>query len=289
MTGNPDGTPRRFSGTVLGFNDNCVQTIVAAPDGTLWLGCGGVAHVRPSGDKLQTLGFYNRDDGLGMGVVRALMVDTDGSIWAGGTPDRNSPPPLSHFDGKKRENGNPWRTDEPLVTAFAREKVDPTIQSLLRSRDGAFWIGLHDDGIMRWDGRNWTRFGPSQGVGRAGDADKQIRRLLQDSNGTIWAAASDQGLLRFDPGPQRWTQVAASANVPIRAIAQFADSSLWACGDALVARSTAGGQSWTLVGTSDALGNDIGGLVQDTSGRVWAGAYDNGISVWDGNKWQRLQ
>lgn len=287
---NADGAGRVFRGPDLGFDDNCIEAIVAAMDGTLWMGCGGVAHVRPDGDQLRTLGFYNRDDGLGMGVVQALMFDTDGSVWAGGIPDPNRPPPLSHFDGKQHSDGNPWRRDEPLMEALARQPVRINIQSLLRTRDGALWVGLRDDGILRWDGRAWSLFGESQGVGRAGEASRRIRRLFQDSSGTIWAAASGQGLLKFDAGQQRWTQVTVTnGSIPIKAIAQFADGSLWVSGDRVIARSTDGGRNWTTVGTGDALGVDIGALVQDSTGRVWAGAYDGGIILWDSNTWRFLQ
>jgi hypothetical protein len=285
-----DGSTRVFHGSDLGFDDNCIQTIVAAQDGTLWLGCGGVAHIRPSGDQVQSLGFYNRDDGLGMGLVRALMLDPDGTVWAGGLRDANRPPPLSHFDGKQHPDGNNWRTDEPLMDALAHQTVQLNIQSLLRAHDGALWVGLAQDGILRWDGRVWTHFGQSEGVGRAGDADHRIRRLIQDSNGTIWAAASDQGLLRFDGGQGRWNKVAVISDIrPIRGIIQLADASLLASGDAMVARSIDGGRIWTLVGTSEGLGNDIGGMIQDSDGRVWAGAYTGGVSLLDGDRWRSMQ
>jgi ligand-binding sensor domain-containing protein len=79
-------------------------------------------------------------------------------------------------------------------------------------------------------------------------------------------------------------------DAPIHAVAQFADGSLWAAGDELIARSADGGQTWAKVGAADsAIGNGIGSLVRDAAGRVWAGAYDGGISVFDGTQWRSLQ
>ncbi len=75
----------------------------------------------------------------------------------------------------------------------------------------------------------------------------------------------------------------------MRAVTQLADGSLWAAGDGLIARSTDNGQTWAEVGASSGLGSDIGSLVQDAAGRVWAGAYDGGISVYDGTQWRQLQ
>jgi hypothetical protein len=76
-----DGLARVFRLTDLGgFPDNEANALVAAPDGTLWIGSGGVARIRPVGDQVQALGYYNKDDGLGTGAIQALMVDRDGSI-----------------------------------------------------------------------------------------------------------------------------------------------------------------------------------------------------------------
>ncbi len=118
------------------------------------------------------------------------------------------------------------------------------------------------------------------------------RALAQPTrrDGTIWAAASELGLLRFDTAQGRWQHVAIIRDgTPMRAVTQLADGSLWAAGDGLIARSTDNGQTWAEVGASSGLGSDIGSLVQDAAGRVWAGAYDGGISVYDGTQWRQLQ
>lgn len=285
-----DGTSQVFHGTDLGFPSECMQTVAVAGDGTLWTGCGGVAHARPEGDQLVSLGYYNRDDGLGMGVTNALLIDTDGTVWAGGKPDPGRNPPLSHFDGKSHADGRPWRTDEPLVETLVQQGVQINIWSLLRSRDGALWLGLAQDGILRWDGHAWTHYGHEQGVGGAGDADDRIRRLVQDRNGTVWAAASDSGLLRFDAGQGHWVKAAVlEDNQKVRGIVQFTDGGLWASGDGIIARSTDGGATWTQVGTDSGLGQDIATVVQDATGQVWAGAYDGGISLLQGGTWRALQ
>jgi ligand-binding sensor domain-containing protein len=163
------------------------------------------------------------------------------------------------------------------------------IRSLLRSRDGGLWLGLDEGTILEWDGTTWKRYGAAEGL-RVGDAaNDRIRALLQDRNGTIWAAAAYQGLLRFDTTQGRWQRVVMLADAPIRGIAEFADGSLWASGDHLVTRSADGGKTWAQVGTGEGLGANIGSVVQDGAGRVWAGAYDGGISVWDGQAWHSLQ
>jgi serine/threonine protein kinase len=280
-----EGVSRVFTAADgLPFEDSEAIAVVVAPDGTLWVGGGGVAHIRPGADALSDVMYYNKDDGLGTGVVRALMVDADGSIWAGGPQGANRFP-LSHFDGKT------WRTDELPADDPVLKGVQLNIRSILRSRDGVLWLGLDRDGIVRWDGTSWAHFGVAQSLGQGNSGgDLRIRRLLQDRDGTIWAAASTLGLLRFDAGQGRWQRVVVVADdTPIRGIAQLGDGGLWASGDRLVARSADGGQSWRQVGTADGLGSDIAALVQDSAGRVWAGAYRGGVSILEGDRWRSLQ
>jgi serine/threonine protein kinase len=261
------------------------QAIAVTRDGTLWVGGGGVARIRPTTNGIKVEAFYTKDDGLGTGAIRTLMIDSDGSIWAGG-PQGTSRFALSHFDG------NAWRTDELPVDDPALKEVELQVQSILRSRDGALWLGLRKDGLLRWDGKGWTHYATAQGVGAGSNsqADMRIRRIVQSNDDTLWAAASEQGLLRFDAEQGRWQRVAVvSDGTPIRSIALFADGTLWAAGDGLVARSADNGQTWVAVGSErTTVGADIGSLMQDPAGRVWVGAYEGGVSVFDG-RWRALQ
>jgi hypothetical protein len=278
-----DGQGTLISGTAIGFPDDWTQTVVADPDGSLWIGAGGVSHVDPTVDGVRLLAYYDQDDDLGMARVRALMVDDDGTIWASGPFDGESP--LSWFDGQE------WHHDFPPLEELAQEDLELNIWSLLRSNDGSLWIGLASDGILRWDGENYWFWGAEEGVGGRDLEDARIRSLFEDDRGTLWAAASDRGLLRYRPEAESWERVDASnLSAPVTAIAQFDDGTLWSAGDDWLARSDDGGNAWEIVATTeDGIGLDISGLVQDDAGRVWIGAYDGGVSVWEDGVWQNLQ
>jgi ligand-binding sensor domain-containing protein len=239
--------------------------------------------VEATDDGVRLLGYYNRDDDLGLTRVRALLVDDDGTIWAGGPFDRESP--LSWFDGQE------WHYDFAPLAELAQEDLEVNIWSLLRSSDGSLWLGLVGDGILRWDGENWRRWGPEEGVGGRDLDDARIRALFQDDRGTIWAAASQRGLLRYRPEGDAWEQVGAPGLPELAtAITQFSDGTLWAGGETWVARSDDSGATWTLVGTSgDGIGVDISGLAQDDAGRVWLSAYEGGVSLLEDGAWRALQ
>ena len=284
-----DGTYRPYPVSDLGLD--CINALVADPsDNILWLGCGGVAVARLEGDEPAFFGSYNRDDGLGMGAVRALAIDPRGDIWAGGAPTQGRPPPLTVFTGSSADQ--PWMPVEEinvhLAALFGSSPQSININSILVNSDDSIWLGLREAGIVFVNEQGANLYSEAAGVGKPGLADRRIRQLLADKNGTIWAAASDQGLLRF--GDQVWDTIeVVPGGAPIRTVTEFADGSLWAAGDRLVVRSDDGGATWTQVGTQDGLGSDIGALVQDETGQVWAGAYNGGVSVWDGQSWRALQ
>jgi ligand-binding sensor domain-containing protein len=76
----------------------------------------------------------------------------------------------------------------------------------------------------------------------------------------------------------------------IRGVAAFPDGSVWASGEHMIASQPRPGAEWVLQGNSETnIGADIGSLVQDGSGRVWVGAYNGGVSVFDKAGWRSLQ
>jgi hypothetical protein len=293
----PDGAYELFPGTDLGFDDDCAATIAAYPSASiLWLGCGGVAVVRVEGDRLARLGYYNRDDGLEMGVVRALAFAPDGTVWAGGLRDETGPLPLSR---KIYESSEPtWQNieDYPGLVDAVGSAGGPAlafdVNALAILGQDRLVVGLVEDGIFYLEPGVVQYFGEEKGVGRPGLEDRRIRAFWVDGNGRVWAAASEQGLLRYNAEQEKWDTVALDGmppDTPIRSITGGPGGSLWIGGDHLVMQSLDGGETWTRVGTEQGLGADIGGLVVDDAGRVWAGAYEGGVSVWDGQAWVALQ
>jgi len=229
-----DGRGERVPGDDLGFPDDCVNAIDVAADESIWIGCGGVAQIMPSGDRLTLQGYYDRDGGLNMGVINSLLVDGDGqTVWAGGEPADSLDTNLSHFiDGE-------WFGDELPFYDPVLEGLDLSINSMLRDSVGSLWLGLEQDGLLRWDGETWHHFGPEVGLGGTGQGDFRVRRLLQDpqgdltdpGHGPIWAAASEAGLLRYDFHLSNWERnIVTDEGEVITGISQFDDGSLWAAG-----------------------------------------------------------
>jgi ligand-binding sensor domain-containing protein/tRNA A-37 threonylcarbamoyl transferase component Bud32 len=272
----PDGQRRVFT-TADGLPFNKANALVAAPDGALWLASyQGIVRVRPTADGLGEVRFYNDADGLDIGQGQALMVDADGSIWAGGAS--YAPHHISHLEGGR------WKGLDLPASDPALKDVHVEVVSLMRSRDGALWVGLYDDGILRQDAKGWTHFGAAQGLGKA-----SIRQILEDQSGTIWAAEGETGLLRFDPRAGSWQHVPIGTdNQSIYAIAQIG-ASLYASGGRFVARSDDSGVTWTPIASSDDnLGDYVNAIATDPGGQLWVGS-EEGVSIFTGGQWRRLR
>lgn len=285
MNWSVEGEAITIPGDAYGFPDPASQTIAVAEDGSMWVGGGGVSHVEPENGGIRFIEYYDRDSDLGMGVVRALMVDRDQSIWAGGNTAYESP--ISRFDGEA------WDYDVLPLEPLESQGLDLRVWSFLRDFDGDLWIGLVSDGILRWDGDNWTHWGPDDGVGGTDeDVDTRVRGLVQDDYGNIWAAAGYRGLLIYVPDNDSWEQWSVAEITDwVTAIAYFEDKSLWiGQEDGTVKRSFDYGNTWDVMAEpEDGLGVDLTAFARDEAGRVFVSSYGGGVSVYDNGAWTRLQ
>ena len=245
--------------------------------------------MHPEGERIVTLGYFNRDDGLDMGVARALTVDGQGRIWVGGNSGASEDPPLNYFDGESHPDGLAWQSDEGLNQALSGLDVVPSVSSLLAGRDGILWIGLEDGEVLRWDGSDLDRFSlQAPETAEEPVRDRRVLDLLRDREEQLWAAAGEKGLFRFDEGQENWLPVdVAGIGAAVKSVVELSDGTLWVGGDHAVAMSRDGGQTWTLAGQD--LGENIGSLVEDALGQVWAGSYGQGVSVYQDQTWHSLQ
>jgi signal transduction histidine kinase/ligand-binding sensor domain-containing protein len=139
--------------------------------GTLWLGTGeGLA--RLVGDRIERVPV---DAGLALNEIRGMQHDDQGTLWlsAGGRPVRV-------VDGKVV--GPP--ASDAILNGVGK------VRSVLRSADGALWLGTYD-GLVRNRGGVWRRFDAAEGR-----VPGDLYQVLDDDRGFLWGGTS-QGIARI--------------------------------------------------------------------------------------------
>jgi len=206
-------------------------------------------------------------EGLPRNTLRAVMEDTEGSLWAAGegvyrlqgggvlrayTAVHGLPSEAVWSIFRSKDGVLFAGTDNGLAKAGEKgwSLVPGTgnfqVRSIVQGSDGALYLGGGPE-VLRVDSRGGVqRFGSSQGVVTSG----RIFRLLFDRGGALWVATDGGGLLKGQWHGGRWTfspQPITDGNATER----FDD------------------------------------LYEDASGRLWATG-EKGVAMWDGTSWKRF-
>lgn len=281
-------------------NDHA-RALVEDADGTIWIGLSGtgVARWHPDGVDL-----FTPAHGLAGVDVRALALD-EGRVWVA---TENG---LSVIDDARVTT---WRAQDGLpttaVTALSRRpgggvwvttanglcqtsglsvRCAPSARVLgaaLETRDGRLWVGT-DRGLLSGE--------PTLGGPLACRNDCFARRtvtaLLEARDGALWVGFADGGLVHSHEGIQ--TSYGAADGLapggPVVAFAEDEEGSVWAAisGSGLARLSRK--RVHTLTSADGLPPRQIGSIVQDAAGTIWAGADCGPVSeLQDGRFYRRF-
>jgi len=163
-----------------------VMSLLAARDGSLWMGFGSGGVARVFEDRVS---HFGPAQGVPAGGVGSLAEDQSGAIWAGGQYG------LSRFgDGQWRRVGDDW--DYPA----------PGAQAMGVDRNGTLWVAT--------DGRAFPNSGSrvrnntiltlareGKRFSRTGELVGMVRHIAGASDGTVWVAETSSGEVRQLTGP----------------------------------------------------------------------------------------
>src|SRR6185295_12061565 len=133
--------------------------------GGLWIGSTsrGIAYWRSGRVRV-----FEQKDGLPGDSIRSILVDPDGTVWAGTTTGLGE-----YRDGR-------WRVAEG-------DLPDHNVRVLIRRRDGSLWVGT-SVGLARQKDGAWTS------VGLPGSKPAvPITALHEDREGRLWVGTNDDG------------------------------------------------------------------------------------------------
>jgi ligand-binding sensor domain-containing protein/signal transduction histidine kinase len=165
-----------------------------------------------------------------------------------------------------------WDQEEGLV--------QPTVYSILQTRDGYLWLGTQDS-LIRFDGIHFHEFG--------GDGDPSlgrsiIRALDEDRRGNLWIGSIGNGLGRLADGHFTWytTEQGLPSNI-VTCVASDNKGALWVCTNKGLARWD--GARFHVYTHADGLPSDrIRGTCEAADGTRWIAGADFGLSRWAGGR-----
>lgn len=165
-----DGSRWQRLGAESNVPDRPVRSVLAAADGTVWIGAGRTLMARRPGAAAFALVTEAADD------IISIAQAPGGEVWIADQ--------ARHVRVAARADG----------TAISSTPIDAIARGLLFDRDGSLWIAAASDGVVRarWADRHSTlgpamieRFGSEQGL--SGDEAFDVR---QDIEHNIWIGTS---------------------------------------------------------------------------------------------------
>ena len=132
-------------------------------------------------------------EGIELGMVYAIMQDSEGKIWMG--TKGNGLFVLSDFEGANFSVSH-FLANSNRINALSNN----SIYSILEDKNGYIWIGTYGGGVNLFRNGNFFHY---RNVFQNYPIDKafKVRHLNQDRDGNIWAATTN-GLIYFDPSQQ---------------------------------------------------------------------------------------
>ena len=244
--------------------DDGVPSLAADSSGNLWVGTVNNGLLR---QRTASLERFTSLRGLPNNRVAALLVDREGSIWAG-------------------TNAGLLRLSDAPFSTFNRDQglSDDYVRALTESRDGSIWIGT-SRGLNQWqNGKLQAAYTSANGL-----PSDSVLSLLEDRDGSLLVGSYTAGVLRMRNG-KVIAQYDRAHGMPgsdqIRAMVQQPDGTVWIGTNRGLVRMRDG--AFTYFGVDQGLPRDfIITLQLARDGSLWVGTA-NGVAHVVGDKVSKL-
>ncbi len=309
-----------YEGESEGLNKE-VRDIIEDHEGQIWVaGENGVW--RLNGDKLNAKSSFTdftEKIGIKNSNATALAVDSTGVIWVGSTdsiyrfepasPEKKFEPISIPESGNRSVNcitvdsrGMVWvgtkggvarynpENDNFIVLTKEQGLSFNRVNSITEDESGSLWFGTYGGGVHRYDGESVIEYSAEQGM--PGNA---VYATSRDVDGDMWFAPSGSGIVKFierDNSPYRGTYISYTRNQGLLsdtyyAVAKNSKGDMYfGCYTGITKFEDDEIINYTV---KNGLPNsNITALYCDKADRLWIGSFDGGVSIFDGESFQKL-
>ncbi|QHT67376.1 response regulator [Rhodocytophaga rosea] len=285
-----------------------VSGMVQDPQGFLWMATNGGGLYRYDGHNYIS---YHRDptnpNSLAFEWIECLYGSSQDNFLLIGTPAYG----LDHYD-LVTGNFTHYRYNPNDTTTLGND----TITSIIKDRQGMFWIGTHN-GLNQWNPQTgkFRRFNNNP-TDSSSLSDSQVRVLYLDREGTVWVGTKSVwpddggtkvgGLNRYDPKTGKFIRYMHKPSDPqsladnqITALFEDSRGTFWVgtAGDGLHTMDREKGtftrhlydpkhpQKLSRPPVYNKFSHIVAPFIvfisEDSRGKIWIGTFDNGINVYD--------
>jgi ligand-binding sensor domain-containing protein/signal transduction histidine kinase len=285
--------------------------------GILWLSTArGLHRLEPASGRIRVF-THDANDPLSLrsNDVRSAAEDRTGSFWVAG-PDgidefeRESGhvklhipirDPSRDFSFLEDRTGVFWifyssgnglasfdrKTNSLTYYSFNGNRASSTalsgVTAMLEDRQGDLWVGTQGSGLLKLDREHHRLTGYRFTAGATdGLAEDRINALFEDREGCIWVALFGKGLQRFEPKPPVFHAIGDLHQIedPNESIGCFFEDrrgDKWIGKHLGVYRIDASGKRTTIPLLKPGVPLDAMSIIEDRSGSVWIGTFNNGL------------
>ncbi|HEY53332.1 MAG TPA: AAA family ATPase [Caldilineae bacterium] len=237
-----------------------ITVLTPGAEGGVWIGTAGSGLAHYENGEIQ---WFREEDGLPSADIQAIFPALNGDVWVG-----------TNGGGAARLQDGQWQ-----VLTVANGLASDYVSAILEDADGVIWFGAVGD-ISRYDEHTWRHWRDEPGA-----PQRSISTLTVDPDGRLWVGTDGDGLHRFDG------VVWEKSSLPVDFIESSfvdADGVLWV--------GSKDGDLWLIEEQKKpsrkspvALAGDVVvAITQTPDGSMWFGAFQHGLSRWDGEQWRHF-